>query len=161
LVESVSLRPETVDDEPFLYRVYASTRVEELAATGWAEADKDSFLRMQYAAQRSAYRASHPRASFDVVLVAGEAAGRLYVDRGPDAIQVIDIALLPEHRARGVGTQLVRTLLAEAGAGARRVTLSVERSNRARGLYERLGFHIVRDGEVYLELEWIPPDATR
>jgi ribosomal protein S18 acetylase RimI-like enzyme len=161
LVESVSLRPETVDDEPFLYRVYASTRVEELAATGWAEAVKDSFLRMQYAAQRSAYAASHPRASFDVVLVEGEPAGRLYVDRVPDAIQVIDIALLPKHRGRGVGTQLVRALLAEANAGGRRVTLNVVRSNRARGLYQRLGFHIVRDREVYVDLEWIPPDAAR
>jgi ribosomal protein S18 acetylase RimI-like enzyme len=160
LVDSVSLRPEIVDDEPFLYRVYASTRIEELAATGWSEAVKDSFLRMQYAAQRSAYSASHRRASFDVVLVEGEAAGRLYVDRGPDAIQVIDIALLPKHRGLGVGTQLFRALLAEAGAGGRRVTLNVERSNRARGLYERLGFRMVRDGEVYVDLEWIPPDAA-
>ena len=72
---------------------------------------------------------------------------------------MIDIALLPEHRGRGVGTQLVRALLAEANAGGRRVTLNVERSNRARGLYERLGFQIVRDGEVYVDLEWIPPDA--
>ena len=160
-MEAVSLRPETVEDELFLFRVYASTRVEELAATGWAEPLKDSFLRMQYAAQRSGYNASHPRASFDVVLVEGEAAGRLYVDRGADAIHLIDIALLPEHRGRGVGTQLVRALLAEAGASGRRVTLNVGRSNRARGLYERLGFRAVRDGEVYVDFEWRPPDGDR
>ncbi|WP_157276834.1 hypothetical protein [Paenibacillus sp. Soil766] len=44
-----SARPE---DESFLYEVYASTRVEELALTGWLEHEVDKFLRMQYEIQQ-------------------------------------------------------------------------------------------------------------
>jgi ribosomal protein S18 acetylase RimI-like enzyme len=155
-VVPVGLRPATQADEDFLYRVYASTRVDELAGTGWDEPSKEAFVRMQYDAQARAYRAGHPRASFDVVLIGGRPAGRLYVDRDTEAIHLIDIALLPENRARGAGTKLLEALIQEGKTDGRRVTLNVERSNRARALYERLGFRVVHTGEVYLDLEWSP-----
>ncbi|HWF35637.1 MAG TPA: GNAT family N-acetyltransferase [Solirubrobacteraceae bacterium] len=153
----LALRRATAADEAFLYRVYASTRADELAGTGWDEDAKEAFLRMQYEAQARSYRAAHPDACFDLVLVHGTPAGRLCVDRDGAAIHVVDIALLPEHRGRGVGTQLLGALLAEAAGAARRVTLSVERSNPAARLYARLGFEVVRPGDVYSELEWSPP----
>jgi ribosomal protein S18 acetylase RimI-like enzyme len=156
-----ALRPATAADEPFLYRVYASTRAEELAAWGWEEAATEAFLRMQYEAQRRSYRTGHPRASFDVVLLGGSPAGRLYVDRNAETIHVVDIALLPQHRGAGVGTHLLEALLRESEAGGRAVSLSVERSNRrARGLYARLGFEVVRHGEVYLDLESRPGSSS-
>ncbi|HWF52034.1 MAG TPA: GNAT family N-acetyltransferase [Solirubrobacteraceae bacterium] len=155
--ECVALRPATVADECFLFGLYASTRQVELAATGWDERAKGAFLRMQFAAQRRSYGADYPRASFDVIIVAGRPAGRLCVDRDADAIHVIEIALLPEFRDRGVGTQILEGLLEEGAAVGRLVSLRVERDNRARRLYERLGFQLARDGEVYLGLEWVPP----
>jgi len=141
-----------------MYRVYGSTRRGELAVTGWDDAATEAFLRMQYEAQRRAYHAAYPEASFDVVVVDGRDAGRLYVDRaGTGTMRVIDIALLPEHRDAGVGTRLLESVLREGEAGGRPVRLSVERSNRrARALYERLGFRVVHDGEVYLDLESKP-----
>jgi ribosomal protein S18 acetylase RimI-like enzyme len=122
----------------------------------WDDAQKGSFLRMQFEAQDRWYREQMPDASFDVVLVQGERAGRLYVDRREDEIRIVDIALLPEHRGHGIGTRLLRQLLAEADASAMRVTIHVERFNPALRLYERLGFVQAADRGVYLLLERRP-----
>jgi ribosomal protein S18 acetylase RimI-like enzyme len=153
---SVELRPVEPGDEEFVYRVYASTRTEELAVVAWDDAAKDAFLRMQFAAQDRYYHDQMPDASYQVVLVYGVAAGRLYVDRRADEIHVIDIALLPEHRGHGLGTRLMREVLSEADAAGKRVTIYVERFNRALSLYERLGFGPVEDEGVYLLLQRTP-----
>jgi ribosomal protein S18 acetylase RimI-like enzyme len=111
---------------------------------------------MQFTAQGRYYREQMPDASYEVVLVDGEPGGRLYVDRRDDEIHVVDVALLPEHRGRGLGTRLMREVLAEADAAGKRVTIYVERFNRALSLYERLGFSQIGDEGVYLLLERRP-----
>jgi predicted GNAT family acetyltransferase len=82
--------------------------------------------------------------------------GRLYVDRGEEALLVIDLALLPEHRGKGIGTRLLTRVQAEAAATGKPVRMHVERFNPARRLYDRLGFHQIADEGVYLLLEWKP-----
>ena len=150
----ISLRPIEPEDEEFLCRVYASTRTEELAPLTWTEEEKASFLRMQFAAQHRYYQESYTSSRFDVVLVDGQPAGRLYVARWPEELRVIDIAIVPEFRRRGVGTALLHSLLEEARARGLPVRIHVERLNPALALYERLGFHLLEDRGVYLFLEW-------
>ena len=91
-----------------------------------------------------------------MILVDGEPAGRFYVHRGEREIRIVDVALLPEHRGNGVGTSLIRDLLAEADASGKSVTIHVERLNPALRLYERLGFAVAEDKGVYLFLERPP-----
>jgi hypothetical protein len=83
----------------------------------------------------------------------------LYVARWPDAIRIMDIALLPAFHGRGVGTHLLGDLQSEASAAGRPLRIHVERFNPALNLYARLGFHLVEDRGVYLFLEW-PPDGA-
>lgn len=66
-----TLRPITPEDREFLFRLYASTRAEELAVVDWSEREKESFLRFQFDAQHKYYMEQFPRAAFDVIL-AGE-----------------------------------------------------------------------------------------
>jgi ribosomal protein S18 acetylase RimI-like enzyme len=154
---SISLRPVRPEDEQFLRRVYASTREAELAAINWTEEQKTDFIRFQFHAQTTHYLQHFPDASHDVILVDDEPAGRLYVDRPAEGIHVVDIALLPEFRNRGVGGSLLREILAEAERSKRAVTIHVERSNPAQRLYARLGFVVVEeDGPVYLRMRWPP-----
>jgi ribosomal protein S18 acetylase RimI-like enzyme len=152
----VTLRPATEADRPFLLEVYGAARAEELDQVAWPEGQREAFLSMQFAAQDVEYRRMNPAASFDVVEVDGRPAGRLYVDRRPGDIHVIDIALLPEHRGSGLGTLLVGRLLEEAAASGRTVGIHVEIHNRAARLYERLGFVVVAEQGVYRQLEWAP-----
>jgi ribosomal protein S18 acetylase RimI-like enzyme len=151
---TVACRAVAPGDEELLYRIYASTRVEELAPVPWTAAQKEAFLRMQFRAQSEDYAANYPDAAFLVLLVEGTPAGRLYVDRRNDEVRIIDIALLPEHRGAGIGGALLRGLLAEAAAAGKPVRIHVERMNPALRLYDRLGFRRTGDDGIYFLMEW-------
>src|SRR3954466_9874315 len=103
--ESLRLRPITLEDDAFLARVYASSRSEELAVTGWPEELKANFCRNQFDAQSAYYSTNYPGAAFQVIERDGWPVGRLYVDRWEEEIRIIDITLLPEFRGTGVGTK--------------------------------------------------------
>lgn len=78
---NVSLRSVEPADEEFLLGLYATTRADELALTDWTDEQKAAFVRHQFDAQTHHYREHYPTATFDVILVDDEPAGRLYVDR--------------------------------------------------------------------------------
>ena len=157
----MSLRPSTPDDREFLLRVYASTRTEELAVVPWDDAQKDASLRMQAEAQDADYRARRPGAQYLVVVVDGADAGRLYRADLPGELRLMDIALLPEWRGRGIGSALLADLLAEADRRGMSVTLHVEHWNPAVRLYERLGFTVAGQTDVYALMERKPIGASQ
>jgi ribosomal protein S18 acetylase RimI-like enzyme len=150
----ISLRPITPADEPFLARLYASTREQELAQTNWSDEQKAMFCRMQFNAQTTDYQRNYPDASFQIIERNGVAAGRLLVLRTDEKFHVIDIALMPEHRGAGIGTKFLKELQAEAKAAGKPLSIHVEQFNPARRLYERLGFKQVEEKGVYLLLHW-------
>ncbi len=151
---TITLYPASPADEDFLRRVYFSTREEELAPVPWEEAAKQAFLAMQFAAQHQHYHGYFPDADYLIVAIDGQPAGRLYVDRNEGEIRVVDIALLPEYRGRGIGTYLLESLLVEAQTAGKPVRLHVEPFNRALHLYERLGFRKIGEAGFYWLLEW-------
>jgi GNAT superfamily N-acetyltransferase len=136
--------------------VYAATREEELRIVDWSDEQKAAFVQQQFEAQDAYYREHYDPATFDVIEVDGEPAGRLYVARWEDEIRIMDIALLPEHRGRGTGTSLLEALLDEAARAGKRLSIHVELNNPARQLYERLGFAPVEERGVYVLMEAAP-----
>lgn len=145
IMTDVTLRPIADTDREFLLRVYADTRREEMALTGWDDARVAEFLAWQFQLQHDQYGVNYPGADFDLILADGVPAGRLYVHRRPDEIRIVDIAVLPEHRGRGVGTRLMAELVAESEERGVPLSLHVEIGNPVREWYHRLGF---LDGEL-------------
>jgi ribosomal protein S18 acetylase RimI-like enzyme len=152
----IHLRDIQPGDEQFLFEVYASTRQQELAVTGWSPAQIHAFLAQQFAAQHAHYQEHYTDAQFSVIMDGDAAIGRLYVARWPREIRIVDIALLPEHRSRGIGARFLKEIQAEGRASARPVSIHVERMNPALRLYQRLGFQETEDKGVYLLLTWTP-----
>ena len=148
----ISLRIETGQDEPFGFELYASTRKEELDAWGWPAEMRNAFLQMQFKAHEGCRRA-FPQADFLVVQLDGRDIGRMIVDRTETEFRLVDIALLPECRNAGVGTTLLRTLLAEAATAGKPLRLTVRKGNRAARLYHRLGFVKASETEMDDEME--------
>ena len=157
---TLTLRPIGPEDQPFLYEVYASTRREELAPLGWSAEQQAAFLMQQFNAQHQYYQANYAGADFQIILLNGQAVGRLYVEHRVEEIRIIDIALLPEHRGAGIGAGLIKELLAEAERAGKPVRIHVEKFNPALRLYQRLGFSIVDDRGVYWFMEWKPQEVT-
>jgi GNAT superfamily N-acetyltransferase len=154
-VQGFALRPESEADIPFLRRLYISTRWEELAPiVDWTEAQKIAFLESQFGFQRHHYRTYYPATDFAVLEKDGVPAGRLYVDRQEHTLLVVDISLLPEWRGHGTGTALMQAVCAEARAANKKVSIAVEKFNRAQTLYRRLGFREVADEGVHWTMEW-------
>lgn len=142
------------EDLSFSQLVYASTREEELAATGWPAEMKQAFLSQQHEAQHRHYRQHYEGAQWLIVEQDGVPVGRLYRAEWPQEIRIIDIALLPEGRGQGIGAAIVSAIQEEARALGKAVSIHVEKHNRARSLYQRLGFRVVGDAGVYDLMEW-------
>ncbi len=147
------LRPVADADRPFLVALYGSVREPELAHLPWDESTRAAFIEHQFAAQDAHYRANYPGATLDVVEVDGEPAGRLYVHRGPSDIRIMDIAIAPAFRGRGIGTGLLEALVEEAERSGRKLSIHVEQNNPARTLYDRLGFEPAGEHGVYVLME--------
>lgn len=150
---NLSLRPFSRDDQSFLFQLYASTRQEELSAFGWTAVQQEAFLRMQFNAQQQWYGMAYPGADHQIILVEEKPVGRILVFREAGAYRLVDIALLSEYRSRGMGTQLLRELIAKSQNERLPLRLQVLKTNRARQLYQRLGFQEIGDDGMYTQME--------
>ena len=154
---AVGLRPATLEDEPFLRQLFATTRADELALMPWDDNQKETFIAMQFNAQKQQYAMSYPEVDHNIILFRGAPIGRVMVARNDATISLVDIALLPEFRNVGIGTGLIQDLLNEAAAVGKPVRLHVFASSAATRLYERLGFSRIGLETAYLEMIWVPP----
>ncbi len=157
---SLDLRPACAEDQAFLFDVYASTRCEEMALVAWNKPQQDSFLRMQFKAQQSSYTLQFPNADYRIIVHDGQAAGRLIVDWSGADILLIDIVLLPQFRNAEIGTVLIKQVMNGAASARKPLKLHVEKFNPARRLYDRLGFSMIGDHGIYLEMVWKPEGAA-
>jgi len=152
----LSRRAVLPEDREFLHRVYASTREAELAVVPWSREEKDRFLSMQFEAQRREYGRRYAGDDFSVLYLGEEPIGRLYIGWWAEEVRLIDIALLPEFRNRGLGSAILEWVQKHAAERSLPLTIHVEVFNPALRLYRRLGFRVRTEGEVYHLLEWAP-----
>lgn len=152
----LQLRPIRESDQPFLRKLYGSTREEELKQTGWSDTEKENFLDFQHKAQHEHYMREYSSSQFDIILADGHRVGRLYVDRRDDEIRIVDIALLPDHRSKGYGSYFLLQLLEEGRKKQVPIRIHVEHNNPALSLYKRMGFKQIDTNGVYLLMERAP-----
>jgi ribosomal protein S18 acetylase RimI-like enzyme len=168
---TISLRPYRADDQEFLFRLYASTRIHEIAGFGWPAAQQEMFLRMQFDAQRRSYESAYEGAEHQIIERDGEPIGRIIVFqekvlrekglgekvlRERDSMLLVDIALLTEHRGLGIGGQLIRELIQQCSRDRVTLRLQVLKNNPALRLYERLGFTRTGEDQMYVQMERQP-----
>ena len=149
LPAGVTLRAVSSGDRDFLLHLYGTTREDELEPLPWTDGEKAAFLEMQFDAQAVAYRDAFPDGEFLVVLLDGDPAGRLYLATLPGELRLIEVALLPDHRGRGIGTALIAAIVARAERDGVDVGLHVEHWSPAKRLYERFGFETVELRGIY------------
>ena len=150
------LRPATAADEPFLFRLAHDEMAERLFAHLWDPKIREPLLKLQVDAQSGAHRAQFPNADHGVIVWDNDAVGRMIVDRSPACHHLVDITILAKYRSKGIGTWVLRALCTEAEIMSKPLRLHVRTDNRAKGLYERLGFRMIQGDEVTLLMERAP-----
>ena len=158
---SLRCRRQLPEDETFLREVYASTRQEELDLTDWGPEQRKVFLDSQFNSMRISYARQFPRGEFSVIMLGAQRVGLIVVDRGENELRLVDIALLPEFRGRGIGTFFLKELVSESALAQKPLRLHVLTGSRPRRLYARLGFVKIEENGPYEHLEWRPQAPGR
>jgi len=153
---NLSFRPVGSEDHDFLLLLFASAREIELENLNWDDAQRDTFLEMQFNAQQTHYHDHFPERRHHLILLDNQPIGMIDTACGPEEIRVLDIILCPESRNSGIGTSLLKNLLEESDRSLRPVRLYAEKFNPFLTLYKRLGFRIIDDTGVHYHLERNP-----
>ena len=135
---SFDLNPATDADYDFIWRVASTTMREYVHAIwGWDDDWQEQRFRAKFEASR-----------WQVITVEGQSVGVMSVGRHASSISLDYLYLLPSFQGHGIGSTVVRRLIAEAHSQGVPLTLDVLRSNpNALRLYERLGLRVVIENE--------------
>jgi RimJ/RimL family protein N-acetyltransferase len=162
MIKQITLRPVTPADKSLLLELYASTRADEMALLPWSNEQKQAFVLTQFNAQQQHYQKTYPGANHNIILFDDRMVGRLYVARLETEIRIVDITLHPRDRNRGIGSNLLRSLLGDALGCGKLLRIYVESFNPSLRLFERLGFSRSEEQGIHILMEWSPgPEHPR
>ena len=149
------LRPEREADRDFRYTLFCDSRLPEWEPVRHQPALFEQLMQHQFKAQTVSYLNFFPRARFDIIELGAEPIGRIVVDRPGTMVHIVDQAIVPKQRNRGIGTTIMRSLMDEARTAGLPVRLKVASSNDPSvRLYSRLGFVPIQEIPAYIEMEW-------
>jgi ribosomal protein S18 acetylase RimI-like enzyme len=142
-----SLRPVSDADSLWLWSLKRATMKAYVEQT-WGRWDDTE--------QAERFRQGFRPADVSIIVLDGHDAGLLHVERSPGEINLVNIQVAPEFQNRGLGTEVMHALLAEARREKLPLRLQVLRVNPARRLYERIGFAVAGETDTHYQMRWTP-----
>lgn len=141
------LRPASASDKIFLYALHSATMREHIEKTwGWDEA----WQRIDFEKRFGQYEVS-------IIQSGDHALGGLWLESRSDSLFVAELQIMPEWQGQGIGTAVLRGVIARAVSSGLPVELAVlPRNEGARRLYERLGFHVTTMGNPFVYMRYQP-----
>lgn len=130
----INRRPATAADEQFLRELHKAAYREVVVRQfgQWDDEFQAGLFSQKWIPER-----------FEVLESDGRAIGCIRVDDQPEQMFLAEIQLLPDFQGRGIGSELIQGEIARARHLQKPLRLQVLKSNdRARALYERLGFRV-------------------
>ena len=133
-------------DFEFLKYVHHTTLKEHVAKIwGWNEDQQNQFF-------KDAFNTRH----FQLIAIGETSVGYLEINETQDTLNISNILILPEFQGKGVGSQIIKSIISNAKHTNKRVALGVFKVNtRARKLYEKLGFHIHGETPTHYLMELV------
>lgn len=142
----LSLRPATPEDAEFLFQILKATVREYVDQTwGWDEEWQRAYFEMRFDPVKN-----------QIVILDDRDIGVIAVEKREDEVVLSSLYILPEYQGWGIGTLLIKDLLAQASHEGLLVTLRVLKVNPARRLYERLGFTVAEKTDTYYYMKATP-----
>ena len=143
----LTLRPANEEDKDFVRRLNADSYKAVVGAQFglWDDGAEQEVFERKWAEQQ-----------YQIVERDGQRLGVIWTTRETDHIWLREIQVCPSHRNRGMGTALITQLTDEARALQVPLRLRVLTANRAKALYERLGFRVTglyEDSHYWMEYD--------
>ena len=143
---AIQLQPSTPEDRPWLEELRRTAYLDLFIATwgGWDEGRH----------QRH-WTSCVQEGRISIIKLDGTNAGMVQIFDEDSSVEVAEIQVLPEFQNRGIGSTVIADIVKRAHANQKPVTLSTGLKNtRAKKLYQRLGFELVKetDAKIYFEL---------
>jgi GNAT superfamily N-acetyltransferase len=156
---TLTLRPERPRDEPFLAELFASHAARPLKDTGLPESAIATMVAMQFRSANATHRALFPDAWYSIIEFEGAPIGRLIEEDEGETVYFVDFALMPERRAKGLGTAFIEQIADAWGRKGRAARVEVMYGNAASlGLCRHLGFVQIEDKRMgYVNLRRSAP----
>jgi ribosomal protein S18 acetylase RimI-like enzyme len=142
-----SLRPVSDADADWLWALKQATMQAYVEQT-WGRWDETE--------QAERFRQSFLPEHVQIIVVEGREMGLLHVERSPEEIFLVNLQIAPEFQRRGLGTEVMHALMAEARNRGVPLRLQVLKVNPARRLYERLGFTVTGETATHWLMCWAP-----
>jgi len=154
---TVSRRPETFADEPFLHRLLIERTRQDLALDHVPAPLQEQLLTMQVNLRLSSIRGNYAGGSSEIIMLDDQPAGWLFLRETEEEVQLVEVVVLGEFRGQGIGTATIGEVVVRAGQAGKPVRLRVNVMNTgAFRLYERLGFQRIGGDAVQHEMERKP-----
>ena len=134
---NISLRAASGEDFAFVRDVYFATMrwiIESLF--GWDQVREEENFAWFFKLDEA-----------KIITADGRSVGWIQERVDDTSINLVSLYVMEEMQRRGIGTQVLRTLLAHAADQSKAVTLAVVKINPARHFYERHGFRITHEDE--------------
>jgi ribosomal protein S18 acetylase RimI-like enzyme len=143
-----SFRPAVEADLPFLVTLRVATMTPHFERQGLAISDEEH-------RQRAGFRLD----AAAIVECDGQAAGVIKVLRDGSTWTIEQFQVAPGHQGKGLGTTVLRALIADARASGALLRLSVLKKNPAARLYARLGFRTLAESANAYKMTLIETEA--
>lgn len=104
-------------------------------------------LQLDMAAEAASLRKSWKASEVRIITSGGADIGWVQSLTANGALYLAQIFIEPAFQRRGIGTEVIRGLIDQAARAGQPITLGVVKTNRARNLYQRLGFHITHEND--------------
>ena len=132
----LSLRPVSESDIPWLVALRQETMGNYLNLSGMSTSQQDLLNRVLFNFKETQIIQSHRKDIGMIKLVREESCWNL-----------IQLQIVPAFQEKGIGTTLIKNLIAEARQADASVILSVLKKNPVKSLYEKLGFQVIAEDE--------------
>jgi ribosomal protein S18 acetylase RimI-like enzyme len=133
---SLTYKKASEEDLEFLLWLRQETMAEHLNNAGM-EINEENLL------SRIKYQFEHAK----IILLNGEKIGLLKVTENNTEIEIHQIQVAPNHQNKGIGREIIQSILQKASTKKIPVKLSVLKANKAQTLYQNLGFVIYNESE--------------
>jgi ribosomal protein S18 acetylase RimI-like enzyme len=153
----IEFTPANISDDLFMEQLFYSNKP-FFYDLGLPPAAVEIMLAQQYQLQQTGYKIQFPNAATFIVRHQGQAIGKVMIDNNGHTIHIIDLAIIPQMRGRGFGSEILDGIKLNATRLGLPVCLSVDKDNvRAKRLYQNHGFCTADVSDSHEAMLWRDP----